>query len=257
MCRRRPGPSPARRPLAPWTNSTRHRWPRLSFSRTHGAHPLHRYSPRARPGRNRSSRGESPTPLVGCRAGRQVGDRASGRDTRAVRRPTRSDGQTSVPRQRHGGQRDAELPTTGAVGRAVAARSAAVVGPVHLERDTAPRGMERGSPVPRYMAVRHPAGRVGVDDQCRLGVGDLRCRAAHIPAPARLLSARVAAGRVDVHLHRVHERPSRAHRPGGGHELRPLDAACRPRARSITRATRSSALDRAAGRLRRPCGACR
>ena len=50
-------------------------------------------------------------------------------------------------------------------------------------------------------------------------------------------------GALDVHLHRVHERPSRAPRPGHGHELHSLDAARRPRARNLPRAASGPALD--------------
>ena len=145
-------------------------------------------------------------------------------------------GKTSLPREWHGRQRDTELPTTSAVGRAAAARSAAAVGPVHLERDAPARGMERGIPVPGYVALRHHARRRGVDDQRRLGVGDMRHRDARLPAPARLLTARGTAGRVDVHLLRVHVGPSSAPRPRPRHELHSLDAARRPRAGKVPRA---------------------
>ncbi len=51
---------------------------------------------------------------------------------------------------------------------------AAAVGPVHLERNAAARRMERGSPLPRHVALRRPACQLGVDDQRRFSVDGLR-----------------------------------------------------------------------------------
>ncbi len=213
--------------IGAYDNWPQHRRPRLWFSGTHGALPLNRDRRSARPRGNRYFRGDSPA-LVTCRPGRQVGDRALRRDTCADGSPTRSGGKTPFPRKRYGRQRDTELSTEGAVGGAVAARSAPVVGPVHLERNAAARGLERGIVVPGYVALRHPACQRGVDSQCRVSGGDLRRGDAHIPAPARMLSARGATGRVDLYLRRVHERPSRTPRSRPGHELHSLDVACGP-----------------------------
>jgi len=151
--------------------------------------------------------------------GDRVGLGGPGRVRDSVLRAAIDSGPSTYPRRRS----HPELPTARAQRISDPFGPLPDMGSVHLERHAAPCRLECWLALPRHVALRATSGRRRMDDESCFGVGSSGRRCLRSASGASLRTAWSDPWRALLHLHRLHVRTARAHRPRRGVRLHGLD----------------------------------